>query len=325
MYPVTYLVNRPVPVLALNADLCNRAHMLDRTTPSWHHFDRTTGYKHIRVLPLNGAVCAEIQGVDLTRPLPDEVREEVMRAFAENLVIYFRDQHGLTRERHVEVAEMFGPLQRIPHIFSVEGHPEVQIVERKPDESRRVVGEGFHNDSTFMKTPPTAVIMHAIEMPPYGGDTAFANLYLAYETLSPAMQAFCETLTGVNSAAYLFGSGADQKRVMMKQMDTAEGDAEVEHPIVCVHPRTGLKHLFLNPVYTRRLKGFSDIESKLILDFLHQHIGAMAFTGRVRWEKGTVLVWDNWAAQHSAIADYQGQYRYLERVTTGQRTLKGAN
>jgi len=291
---------------------------------SWRDYDRAADYHHIEVLPQNGAVLAEIRGVDLTKPIADEVREEILRAFAENLVIYLRGQQAMTREQHIAFAEMFGPLQRIPHIFSVDGYPEVQIVERTRDDSRRVVGEGFHNDSTFMPTPPTAVVMRAVDVPEFGGDTAFANLYLAYETLSEPMQAFVDTLIGVNSAARLFGSGADQSKVMMKQMDSREGDAEVEHPIVCVHPRTGLKHLFLNPVYTRRLKGFSEAESQLILGFLHDHIKSMAFTGRLRWEPGTVLVWDNWAAQHSAIADYQGQYRYLERVTTGGVKLQGA-
>jgi len=292
---------------------------------SWRDFDRAAGYSHIEVKPINGAVGAEVCGVDLTKPIAGEVWAEVDRAFAENLVIYLRKQTGLTREQHMAFAQHFGPLQKIPHIFSVEGYPDVQIVERLADDTRMVVGEGFHNDSTFMRTPPTTVTMHAIDVPDFGGDTAFSNLYLAYETLSPAMQEFCEGLIGVNSAKVLFGTGADQKRVMMKDMDVKEGDAEVEHPIVCVHPRTGLKHLFLNLVYTRRLKGFSEKESRLILDFLHNHIASMAFTGRVRWENETVLIWDNWAVHHSAIADYAGKYRYMERVTTGGLPLKGVH
>src|SRR6185437_3230550 len=148
-------------------------------TRSWRDYDRSAGYRHIEVLPENGAVLAEIRGVDLTQPIPDEVRKEILRAFAENLVIYIRGQQAMTREQHIAFAGLFGPLQRIPHIFSVEGYPDVQIVERTPDDSRRVVGEGFHNDSTFMPTPPTAVVMRAVDVPEFGGDTAFANLYLA--------------------------------------------------------------------------------------------------------------------------------------------------
>ena len=290
---------------------------------SWRDLKRTEGYQHIEVLPQNGAITAEVRGVDLREPISPPVREEILRALGENLVIFMRGQTGLTREAHLEFASIFGLLQRIPHIFSVDGYPDVQIVERTRDDSRRVVGEGFHNDSTYLKTPPTSVVMRAVDVPAFGGDTAFANLYLAFETLSEPMQTFCEGLIGINSAATLFGSGTRDRNVMMKDMSLDKGDAEVEHPIVCVHPRTGLKHLFLNPVFTKRIKGFSERESKAIIEFLLRHSAEIANTGRVRWENDTVLVWDNWAAHHSAIADYQGSYRYLERVTNGGLIPRG--
>src|SRR5215469_7064546 len=188
-------------------------------------------YRILEVRPLTGALGAEIAGVDLSQELSPAVRAEVLRALYDHLVIYFHDQQGFTRERHLEFARTFGALQRIPHIFSVEGYPDVQIVRREPGESRRYVGEGFHADSTFMRTPPTTVTMHCIEAPEVGGDTAFANLQLAYETLSPAMQRLLEGLRAVHSAARLFGSqGVDPSRVMMKQMQVSEGDAEVSHP-----------------------------------------------------------------------------------------------
>ena len=296
--------------------------MLENTR-SWRDYDRTSGYRHIEVLPLNGAVGAEVRGVDLAQPMGEDVRDELARAYAENLVIYLRGQQHISREQHIEFAKLFGPIRRIPHIFSVEGYPDVQIVERTPDDSRRVVGEGFHNDSSYLKAPPMAVIMRAVDVPEFGGDTAFANLYLAYETLSEPMKAFCESITAVHSATRLFGSKARTKNVMMKDMAEDEGDLEVAHPLVCVHPRTGLKYLFLGPVFTQSLVGFSEEESKLLIDFLLGHIGRFAHTGRVRWENGTVLVWDNWAVHHSAIADYPGKYRYLERVTCGGLEMQG--
>jgi taurine dioxygenase len=298
--------------------------LLLKNPRSWRDYDRSAGYRHIEVLPLNGAICAEVKGVDLTSPLPVEVKDEVLRAFAENLVIYIRGQERMRREDHLEFARIFGPLQRIPHIFSVDGYPDVQIVERTKDDSRKVVGEGFHNDSSYIKTPPTSVVMRAVDVPSYGGDTAFANLYLAYETLSPAMQRFCEGLTAIHSASKLFGSKAASKNVMMKDMKLDEGDAEVRHPLVSVHPRTGLKHLFLGPVFTQGFEGFAEAESRMLIDFLLAHIAKLHHTGRVHWENGTVLVWDNWAAHHSAIADYQGKYRYLERVTNGGPELRSA-
>ena len=284
---------------------------------SWSSLDRTAGYKRIGVHPLNGAVGAEITGVQLAEPLDDEVKTEIKRAFSENLVIFLRGQKDFTPEAHVAFSSIFGPMQRIPHIFSIEGHPEVQIVERLADDKRRVVGEGFHNDSTFMDTPPTSVTMHAINVPDFGGDTAFANLYLAYETLSPVMQDWLGTLSAVHSAAKLFGSGVSQKGVMMKDMDTKDGDREVIHPVVCTHPVSGRKYVFVNSVYTQRIVGLEPAESRAILDYLIRHASQMAFTGRVSYENDTVLVWDNWAAHHSAVADYQGKYRYMQRVTTG--------
>src|SRR5690348_7162599 len=116
-------------------------------------------YRILQVKPLTGALGAELSGVDLAKPLSAAAREEIKRALYDHLVIYFRDQPGFTRELHLEFAQMFGPLQKIPHIFSVEGYPDVQIVRREPGESRRYVGEGFHADSTFLKTPPTTVTM----------------------------------------------------------------------------------------------------------------------------------------------------------------------
>ena len=274
-------------------------------------------YQILEIRPLTGALGAELTGVDLSQPLTEEACAEIKRALYDHLVIYFHEQAGFTRERHLEFARMFGPLQKIPHIFSVEGYPDVQMVRREPGESRRYVGEGFHIDSTFMPTPPTTVTMHCLEAPEVGGDTAFANLQLAYDTLSPAMKKFVDGLRAVHSAARLFGSQArDPGNVMMKDMAVAEGDAEVTHPVVRTHPGSGRKGLFVHAAYTQRLVGFEAEESQAILQFLYHHASRMEYTCRVRWRPGMVLVWDNRCAYHSAIGDYDA-LRYMERVTTG--------
>jgi alpha-ketoglutarate-dependent taurine dioxygenase len=274
-------------------------------------------YSVLQVKPLTGALGAELSGIDLSQPLTPEACADIKRALYDHLVIYFRDQPGFTRERHLAFAQIFGPLQRIPHIFSVDGYPDVQIVRREPGESRRYVGEGFHADSTFLRTPPTTVTMHCIEAPEVGGDTAFANLQLAYDTLSPAMKKLIGNLRAVHSAARLFGSqAADTKNVMMKNMDAAEGDAEVTHPVVRTHPGSGRKSLFVHAAYTQRLEGFTEEESRPILQFLYTHGSRLEYTCRVRWSKNMVLVWDNRCTYHSAIGDYDA-LRYIERVTTG--------
>lgn len=273
-------------------------------------------YKRIQVLPLTGALGAEIRGVDLTRPLDEETREEVLAAFHRHLVIYFQGQAGLTPEQHIAFARIFGPLQLIPHIKSIEGYPDVQIVRRAPEEKTLYIGEGFHADSTFLATPPTTVTMRAVDVPPYGGDTAFVNMYLAYESLSPGMRKLLSGLNGVHSAAKVFGSQADQSRFTMKVMDPEEGDREVIHPLVRTHPATGRKSLFINRTYLIRIDGLTEEESKPLLDYLRVHSAMIAFTCRVRWQNDMVLVWDNRCTHHSAIGDYN-TYRYLERVTTG--------
>jgi alpha-ketoglutarate-dependent taurine dioxygenase len=283
----------------------------------WETLDRTAGYNNLVVKPMNGSIGAEVEGVRLNEPLNEATRAEIRRALSENLVIVFRGQHDFSREAHVAFARTFGNIQNIPHLFCVEGHPHVQIIERLANDTRRLVGEGFHNDSTFMETPPTSVTFHAVTVPDYGGDTAFANLYLAFETLSPTMQQWLLPLLAVHSAVRLFGTGANQATVSMKKMDTADGDREVTHPLVCTHPVSGRKFLFLNGAYVMRIVGMKPGESQALLDFLLKHAAQMAFTGRVRYQKGTVLVWDNWAAHHNAIGDYHGKYRYMERVTTG--------
>ncbi len=276
-----------------------------------------SAYKILRIRPLTGALGAEISGVDLSKPLTAAVREEIKCALYDHLVIYFHDQEGFSRDLHVEFAQMFGKLQKIPHIFSVDGYPDVQMVRREPGESRRYVGEGFHIDSTFLRTPPTTVTMHCINAPEVGGDTAFANLQLAYDTLSPAMKTFVGGLRAVHSASRLFGSKArDPGNVMMKDMAVEEGDTEVTHPVVRTHPGSGRQGLFVHAAYTQRLEGFEEAESQAILQFLYNHAARLEFTCRVRWRPNMVLVWDNRCVYHSAIGDYDA-LRYIERVTTG--------
>jgi taurine dioxygenase len=278
--------------------------------PGEHRYDR------IQVEPLTGALGAEIKGVDLSRPLDDGTREEILAAFDRHLVIYFHGQEAMTPEQHIAFAKIFGPLQLIPHIMSIEGYPDVQIVRRQPEEKTLYIGEGFHADSTFLETPPTTVTMRAIDVPPYGGDTAFQNMYLAYETLSPGMQQLLSGLKGVHSAAKVFGSKADQSRFTMRAMSPEEGDREVIHPLVRTHPRTGRKSLFINRTYLIRIDGLTEAESQPIIDYLRGHAAHIAFGCRVRWKNGMLLVWDNRCTHHSAIGDYN-TYRYLERVTTG--------
>ncbi len=276
----------------------------------------TEGFEAIRIRPVSGTIGAEIHDVDLNH-LSAAQETEIREAFSRFLVLAFRGQDDLTPENHIGFAGLFGDMQPILHLDHVEGYPDIQPIHRDAGDRKRVTGELFHNDSTYLPTPPIAIAMRAVTLPPAGGDTAFANLQLAYDMLSPAMQAFLESLQVVHSGKRLFGSGADQSAVHMKSMDPAKGDAEVRHPLIVTHPVSGRKAPFVNPAYSLRIDGLEASESEAILDFLYRHCTQLALTCRVRWEPGTLVLWDNWAAYHSAIGDYEGYQRTLHRVSVG--------
>ena len=274
-------------------------------------------YKVLTVRRLNGALGAELSGVDLSKPIGPDARREIRQALVDHLVVYFRGQPGFSRERHLEFARMFGPLQKVPRLLSVEGYPHVQIARREPSASRRDEGDGIHADSTFMSTPPTTVTMHCTETPDVHGGTAFANLQLAYEMLSPAMQKLLGSMRAVHSAKGPFGSqGMHRQTVMMEDMSLDHGDADVTHPVVRTHPVSRRKGLFVHAAYTQRLLGFAEEESQPLLQFLYQHAWRLEFICRIQWSKHMVLVWDTRCTHHSAIGG-DDVLRHLERVTTG--------
>jgi taurine dioxygenase len=278
----------------------------------------------LTITPLTGALGAEIDGVDLRRPLEEATKQALRRALRDHLVIYLPHQ-DITREQHLAFAATFGPIMRIRHILSVDGYDDVQIVRRDAtDRDTYVTGGNWHTDSTYLECPPAAVAMRGIVVPDVGGDTMFANTYLAYEALSPGMQRMLGGLKAVHSASWLFGSAAQKRNKgyehtkaysYVKDMDVSEGDREVLHPVVCTHPETGRRSLYVNRVYVQRFDGMTEDESRSILQFLYDHLARPEFTCRVRWRKNQMLVWDNRYSMHRAIGDYPGKDRYLERVT----------
>lgn len=275
-------------------------------------------YRHIDVQPLTGVLGAEIFGVDLRQPLAPEVWAEIRQAFADHQVILLPGQ-PVSHEQHLAFARHFGEVIRVPQLPGVEGHPDLQEIRRLATDTGRVIGENWHADSTYMDEPPGAVVMRAVEVPPYGGDTGFLSMYAAYEALSPAYRAFADRLNIVHSATRIFGSAylAQGRKFagVRTDLDVAAGDREVSHPLVCRHPVTGRQFLYLNKTYSQRIEGFTPEESAPILAFLHEHAARFDFTCRARWRKDQILVWDNRCTMHRAIPDYTGQARYLTRAT----------
>lgn len=199
-------------------------------------------------------------------------------------------------------------------------HPEVIAVVKEADEVNTInFGGHWHSDWSFQEEPPLATILHGEDIPPYGGDTVFSNMYMAYETLSEGMKAIVDPLVGVHSARRPYGTGksllGNKKRKSMTIIHSEKAHEEIEHPVVRINPETGRKALFINPVYTVRLHGMSEKDSQEILEKLFRHAVNEIFTCRFRWRKNSLAMWDNRAAIHLALNDYDGHRRALHRMT----------
>jgi taurine dioxygenase len=275
---------------------------------------------NFQVAPLAGGLGAEIQGIDLARPMDDATFEQVQRAFLEYCVLFFREQ-DITPDQHKSFASRFGALNIHPFIAGLADHPEVMEFVKEPNESGYNVGGTWHSDTTFLEKPALGSLLYAHEVPPYGGDTIFANMYLAYETLSSAMQRMLEGLRAIHSAENSYGKGGSFDRnqgkgqaAMSIEIDSKQID-EVSHPVVRTHPQTGRKALYVNPNFTRRFEDMTNEESRPLLDFLYAHQQKPEFTCRFSWQRHSLAFWDNRCTQHLAVNDYDGFRRRMQRVT----------
>ena len=267
----------------------------------------------IEIHPLAGAIGAEIFGVDLSGDVDDDTIAAIRRAWLDHLVLFFRGQ-TLMPARLLAVARRFGEPIEYPFVAGIDGFPEITPVV-KLEHERVNFGGLWHSDTAYLDIPPMGTMLLAREVPPYGGDTIFANMYLAYETLSPGMQRMLDGLVAVNSSAQ-----ADVSRTREDRMrDGARADARAEyealHPVVRTHPETGRKALYVNGGHTVRFKDMTEAESAPLLGFLFAHQTSPKFTCRFRWEPGSLAFWDNRCAQHNPINDYHGFRRVMHRVT----------
>jgi taurine dioxygenase len=273
-------------------------------------------YETITVAPIAGALGAEIGGVDLRRPLGNRQWSEIHRAFLVHLAIYIRGQE-LGPEDMLRYARHFAEPAEYPFVEGIPGYPLIFELRKEPDQKENV-GGAWHSDTTYLARPPIGTMLYAREVPSCGGDTMVANQYLAYEALSPGMRRMLDGLTGIYSARMNGGRGGREENRHMKMRDTDKADRiEAEHPVVRTHPETGRKALYVSSRHTVRFKGMSDAESKPLIDFLQAHCTRPEFTARLRWEKGTIAIWDNRCVQHFAINDYHGQRRVMWRLPVG--------
>ncbi len=267
-------------------------------------FDGDKDYEHFtahRVTPYMGA---ELDGIDLTRPLTSGQAEELQDALARFQVIFFRDQE-ISHDAHKALGLLFGPLAIHSAVAGIEGHPEIVAIHADAN-SKYVAGESWHSDLSADEAPPLGSILYLHTVPPTGGDTMFSCMYKAYDALSDRMKAYLAGLEAVHDANPVY-------HALFKDYDKRYPVAT--HPVIRKHPVTGKKCLFVNSSYTTRIEGLSDEESRAILTFLFDHVKNPNFQVRFRWQPHSIAFWDNRAVQHLAVWDYFPQVRSGYRVT----------
>lgn len=266
------------------------------------------------VAPISGALGAELTGVKLADDLDADTVAAIRRALLEHCVIFFRDQE-LNVEQHKRLARKFGEIFVHPNFKGTGPDPEIVELIRNPGNAR-IVGDEWHTDTTMMPAPPLGAILYGIEVPPYGGDTLFANQYLAYETLSEGMKRMLADLRAVHSDRLVAGPHVALNATRStKVRDNADWRETVSlHPVVRTHPETGRKLLFVNRSYTVGFEDMTEAESRPLLEYLLRHGHRPEFTCRFRWTPGAVAFWDNRCVKHLALNDAGPYRRHMRRI-----------
>ena len=269
--------------------------------------------KTIGVHKIAGALGAEISGVDLARDLDADTIAAIRRIWLDNLVVFFRNQ-DLPPAQFLAAAKRLGEPIEYPFVKGLDGFPEI-IAVTKLEHEKVNFGGIWHSDTSYLETPPMATMLIAREVPPVGGDTIFANQYLAYEALSDGMKRLLDGLVAVNTSAKADSTRTREDRLRDSGKTEARKEYVGEHPAVRTHPETGRKALYVNVAHTVRFKDMSEEESAPILDYLFRHQIRPELTCRFHWEPGSIAFWDNRCAQPNPINDYHGFRRIMHRVT----------
>ncbi len=269
------------------------------------------------VRPIAGALGALVTGVDLTKIDNSEQLDRVREALAQYLVVFLPDQEmGL--DDLERVTDLLGGRDTTPFVTPLEDRPFVIRVVKEPTDQLNFAN-AWHSDLSYLPAPPSYTLLHAVEVPPFGGDTIWSNQYLAYESLSRGLKETLAELRAVHSAGMAYGTGGllDQVKDLtsMAIAPSPEAFKEQSHPAVIEHPVTHRAALFVNPVYTTRFEGWSPTESQPLLDYLYRHATNENFTCRFRWAPHTLAIWDNRSTMHNALNDYLGVRREMFRTS----------
>ena len=268
------------------------------------------------VRPSGSGISACVDGIDLAR-LDQPTADRLKIALGDYGVLFFRNQ-DLTIDQHLAVAERFGSINVNRFLAHVSGEPRVAEVRKEPDQ-RTNIGAGWHTDHSYDQIPAMGSILLARETPSQGGDTIFSNMYEAYATLSDGLKATLRGLNALHSSRHVFGKSS-QHKAQNPELERRYGNEHLAtqdavHPVVIRHPVSRRQALYVNASFTQRFEGWTEAESKPLLEFLYQHGAREEFTYRFQWAKGSIAFWDNRATWHRAINDYHGHRRLMHRVT----------
>ena len=270
-----------------------------------------------KIIQEDSALGATITDIDLKQPLDEKLTTFIAKALAENEVIFFRDQ-DITPEQHRAFALNFGQLQSHPVYPTIKGFPEITILEN--DEKNPSKIEKWHTDMTFKKIPPLGSILLGKVIPEKGGDTLFASLSAAYSDLPLDLKQSLEAMTAVHSFEYGFKESLSEPFGREKLAQALIDNPPVEHPVVCTHPVTGKKLIYVNSLFTLKIKSLNDLESSELLEFLCDHIKKDKYQCRFSWEINSIAFWDNRSVIHKPDNDYWPQLRRMERITIDNTT-----
>lgn len=285
-----------------------------------------TDYETITATPLSPALGAEIGGVDIAAGIDEKQFAELRQAFVDFGVIFLRDQH-ITEDQQVAFAERWGRININRFFRPVDTHPMIAEVRKEPQQKANI-GERWHTDHSYDEIPALGSILYAREVPRVGGDTLFASMYAAYDSLSDGMKRMLSTLRALHSSRHSFGEGAyvdtDPEDLGGRLGNPELATQDALHPVVIRHPLSGRPALYVNREFTLRFEGWSVEESEALLEYLYAHASRPEFTCRFRWQQGSMAIWDNRATHHCALNDYHGERRLMHRITIEGEALHPA-
>ena len=268
----------------------------------------------IEVKPISGGVGVEVANIDIGDGLSDVAFDAIKAQFVEHGLVFLHGQN-MSPEQHIEFAERFGDINVNRFFPKVAGYEKIAAVTKEKHQTANI-GGGWHTDHSYDQIPAMGSILLARETPPVGGDTLFACMYKAYDSLSDGLKKTLEGMNAVHSSRHVFGDQSAYRESLDDVFENADlATQDAVHPVIITHPESGKKALYVNPGFTLHFDGWTAAESKPLLDYLYTHATLMEHTTRFKWAEGSIAIWDNRCTWHYALNDYHGARREMHRIT----------